>query len=127
MAEADERLRILKMIEERKITAEEGLRLLAAKGENAVGATGAGPGRGAGTGRWLRIRITDIASGQSKASVQIPIDLIDAGMKIGARFAPEVAGVDMSNVMEAVRSGATGKIIDVTDDKGGEHIEIAVE
>jgi hypothetical protein len=48
-------------------------------------------------------------------------------MKIGAHFAPEVQGVDMTNVMEAVRSGMTGKIIDVTDDEDGEHVEIYVE
>ena len=80
-----------------------------------------------GAGRWLRIRVTDIASGRSKASVQIPLGLIDAGMKIGAHFAPEVEGVDMSHVMDAVRSGMTGKIIDVTDDEDGEHVEIYVE
>jgi hypothetical protein len=33
----------------------------------------------------------------------------------------------MSNVMEALRSGMTGKIIDVTDDRDGEHVEIYVE
>jgi hypothetical protein len=48
-------------------------------------------------------------------------------MKIGAHFAPEVEGVDMSHVMDAVRAGATGKIIDVTDDADGEHVEIFVE
>ena len=68
-----------------------------------------------------------MATGRSKASVQIPLGLIDAGMKIGAHFAPEVEGVDMSNVMDAVRSGMTGKIIDVTDDDDGEHVEIYVE
>ena len=53
--------------------------------------------------------------------------LVDAGMKIGAHFAPEVEGVNMSNVMEALRSGVTGKIIDVTDEEDGEHVEIYVE
>jgi hypothetical protein len=52
---------------------------------------------------------------------------VDAGLKIGAHFAPEVEGVDMSNVMDAVRTGMTGKIIDVTDDEDGEHVEIYVE
>jgi hypothetical protein len=41
-----------------------------------------------GSARWLRIRVTDIRTGRSKASVQIPIALVDAGMKIGAHFAP---------------------------------------
>ncbi|MFH1185169.1 MAG: hypothetical protein V1755_09045 [Chloroflexota bacterium] len=127
MADSDERLRILKMIEEHKITAEEGVRLLSALGETVGGARRTGPGRGAGTGRWLRIRVTDIASARSKASVQVPIDLIDAGMKIGAHFAPEAEGVDMSNLMEAARSGVTGKIIDVTHDRDGGHVETFVE
>jgi len=80
-----------------------------------------------GAARWLRIRVTDTVTGRSKASVQIPLALVDAGMKIGAHFAPEVEGVDMSNVMEAVRSGIMGKIIDVTDEEDGEHVEIFVE
>ena len=86
-----------------------------------------GAGRRLGGGRWLRIRVTDIHTGHSRASVQIPIGLIDAGMKIGAHFAPEVEGVDMSNVLEAVRAGVVGKIIDVTDDEDGERVEIYVE
>jgi hypothetical protein len=45
--------------------------------------------------------------------------------KIGAHYFRE--GVNMSNVMEALRSGVTGKIIDVTDDEDGEHVEIYVE
>jgi hypothetical protein len=33
----------------------------------------------------------------------------------------------MSNVLEALHSGMTGKIIDVVDDEDGEHVEIFVE
>ncbi len=118
-------MKILKMVEEGKISAEEGAKLLAAlrQAEKA----GDQAGRRPGGGRWLRIRVTDVASGRSKASVQIPLGLIDAGLKIGAHFAPEVEGVDMTNVLEAVRSGVTGKIIDVMDDEDGEHVEIYVE
>jgi hypothetical protein len=127
MANMEERMKILKMVEEGKVTAEDGVKLLAALMDGRRAGAAAGSSRLPGEGRWLRIRVTDIASGRSKASVQIPLGLIDAGMKIGAHFAPEVEGVDMSNVMDAVRSGMTGKIIDVTDDEDGEHVEIFVE
>ncbi len=127
MASAEERMKILKMIEEGKLSAEDGAKLLAALSDGRRGQASGASTRAAGAGRWLRIRVTDIATGRSKASVQIPLGLIDAGMKIGAHFAPEVEGVDMSNVMDAVRSGMTGKIIDVTDDEDGEHVEIYVE
>jgi len=131
MANIEERMKILKMIEEGKISADEGAKLLAALSEPRKGVPTpprppSPPGMGGGA-RWLRIRVTDVNTGRSKASVQIPLALVDAGMKIGAHFAPEVEGVDMTNVMEALRMGVTGKIIDVVDDQDGEHVEIYVE
>lgn len=124
MASVEERMKILKMIEDGKVSAEEGAKLLSAL-SNANRSTGAGlSGSGA---KWLRVRVTDIASGRSKATVQIPISLMEAGMKIGAHFAPEIDGVNMDQLMDALRLGTTGKIIDVTDDEDGEHVEIYVE
>jgi len=52
---------------------------------------------------------------------------MEAGMKIGAYFAPETEGVKTDQLMEALRTGMTGKIIDVTNDEDGEHVEIFVE
>ncbi len=126
MASSEERMKILKMIEEGKLSAEEGTRLLSAlsSGSRLVSSSA---GLAASGAKWLRVRVTDIATGRSKATVQIPIALIDAGMKIGAHFAPEIDGVDMAELMNALRSGVTGKIIDVTDDEDGEHVEIFVE
>ena len=120
MANAEERMKILKMIEEGKISADEGSKLLSALNESRRGLPT--PPRPPSI-----IRVTDTRTGRSKASVQIPLALVDAGMKIGAHFAPEVEGVDMSNVMEALRMGVTGKIIDVVDEEDGEHVEIYVE
>lgn len=126
MANSEERMKILKMIEEGKLSAEEGTKLLSALNGPRIPSPPRGPGM-PGAPRWLRIRVTDVRTGRSKASVQIPLALVDAGMKIGAHYAPEVEGVNMSNVMEAIRSGVTGKIIDVTDEEDGEHVEIYVE
>ncbi|MEP6895159.1 MAG: hypothetical protein ABI986_06085 [Chloroflexota bacterium] len=125
MASVEERMKILKMIEDGKLSAEEGTKLLAAL--NVKRPSLPRPPGMPGGPRMLRIRVTDTRTGRSKASVQIPLALVDAGLKIGAHFAPEVEGVDMSNVMDAMRSGITGKIIDVTDDEDGEHVEIFVE
>lgn len=129
MANSEERMKILKMIEEGKISADEASKLLAALSDSRRGPGLPTPPRppSLGGARTLRIRVTDTRTGRSKASVQIPLALVDAGMKIGAHFAPEVQGVDMTNVMEALRMGVTGKIIDVVDDEDGEHVEIYVE
>ncbi len=46
---------------------------------------------------------------------------------MGAKFAPEIDGAQYENIMEAIRSGQQGKIIDVFDEEDGEHVEIFVE
>ena len=123
MASVEERMKILKMIEEGKVSAEEGAKLLSALSN----ANRPSSGLSASGAKWLRVRVTDTVTGRSKATVQIPISLMEAGMKIGAHFAPEIDGVNMDQLMEALRLGTTGKIIDVTDDEDGEHVEIYVE
>lgn len=124
MATMEERMKILKMIEEGKLSPEEGAQLLTALGRKSQPGLSGLTASGA---KWLRVRVTDLRTGRSRASVQIPLSLMDAGMKIGAHFAPEIDGVNMDQLMEALRSGVTGKIIDVTDDEDGEHVEIFVE
>ncbi|MDX9992374.1 MAG: hypothetical protein RBS68_10025 [Anaerolineales bacterium] len=127
MASAEERMKILKMIDEGKISAEEGAKLLSTLSDNRRPPSGDRVPRGFGGARWLRVRVTDVATGRAKATVQLPLNLLDAGMKIGAHFAAEINGVDMGTIMEALKSGMTGKIIDVIDEKDGEHVEIFVE
>ncbi len=124
MATTEERMKILKMIEEGKLSPEEGAQLLSALSRKSAPGI---PSAGMAGAKWLRVRVTDVNSGRAKATVQIPLTLMEAGMKIGAHFAPEIDGVHMDQLMEALRSGITGKIIDVTDDEDGEHVEIFVE
>ncbi len=125
MTTTEERLRILQMIEDGVITAEEGATLLAALGESTPKRE---PPRGAALPpRWLRVRVTDLQSGKHKVNVNIPIGLVDVGLKMGARFAPDMEGFDFAQVAEAIRKGVQGKIIDVEDSEDGERLEIYVE
>ncbi len=125
MTTAEERLKILNMIAEGKISAEEGAQLLKAL-------QGSGPRKGAaaeavGEARYLRVRITSTDSGRVKANINLPMSLINVGMRMGARFAPELEGLDFEEIMEAIKSGMRGKIVDVEDEEGSERVEIFVE
>jgi hypothetical protein len=128
--QVQERLQILRMIEEGKITPDEGAKLLEAirgasrAAPQAIRAE-AMPSMG-GQGKWLRIRVTDMRSGRQKVNVNIPLSLVSIGARIGAKFAAPVP-VDIEEIMNAVRSGAQGKLIDVQDSEDGEHVEIFVE
>ena len=125
MATSEERLRILRMIEEGKINAEEGAKLLAALGESRKPARKP-PLRGVGGGaaRWLRIRVTDSVTGKAKATVNLPLGLVDAGLNIASQYVP---GIAFEELTAAINTGAEGKIIDVMDEEDGEHVEIFIE
>jgi hypothetical protein len=60
-------------------------------------------------------------------NVRLPVSLVNAGMKMGARFSPQVDGLDRNQLMEFLQSGATGKVVDVVDDDDGEHVEVFIE
>ena len=122
MTTADERMRILKMIEEKQITAADGARLLEALQANAQ--EGSAP---ANKARWLRVRVTDRASGKAKVNVNIPIGLMEVGLKMGARFAPDMAGMDLTAIQTAIKEGMQGKIVEVEDDDDNERVEVFVE
>ncbi len=124
MATSEERLKILKMIEEGKISAEDGAKLLAALTDSRKAA--AMPVNTSDS-RWFRVRVTDAATGRPKVNVNIPIGLVHVGLKVGARFAPGLEAEEMDAITQALNTGMTGKIIDVTDEEDGEHVEIFIE
>ncbi len=79
-------------------------------------------------GRWFRVRVTDLKTGKSKANVKIPASLADFGMKMAARFAPaDLQGLDMNQLMAAMKNGGEGKLVDVEDEEKGEHVEVFIE
>lgn len=128
MATAEERMRVLKMIEEGKITAKEGARLLGALGksdEQARRQRGTAEAGGEGGGRWLRLRVSDTRSGKTRVNLTIPIGLVNMGLAVAARFVPDVAELDVEEIRDALRSGLNGKILEVRDEE--ELVEIFVE
>ena len=127
MATTEERMKILSMIREGKITAEEGAKLLSALSSSQKSVRGKPPTRTGGEPRWFRVRVTDTFSGKTKTTVNIPLGLMEWGMQIGAHFAPEVGDLNMEQLMEMLRTGAEGKIVDVLDEEDGEHVEIFIE
>ncbi len=117
-----ERLQILKMVEKGQITAQEGARLLEALAGNSTDRTTASQPT------WFRVRVTDTRTGRRKVDVNIPLSLVSVGMRLGARFAPKVADVDLPNLLRQIeQEGMQGRVIDVMDEEDGEHVEIFVE
>lgn len=127
MATIEERMKILKMIEDGKITAEEGAKLLAALADSRRTQPLPTVGAGAGAAKWFRVRVTDVATGKTRVNVNLPMSLVNVGLKMSARFAPELDQEQMNVIAEALRAGSLGKVIDVVDEEDGEHVEVFIE
>lgn len=123
MSLSEERMQILNMIQNGQITAEEGTKLLSALKSGQRESRAEESARP----RWFRVRVTDLRTGKNKVSMNIPMALVNVGVKMGARFVPDTEDVDFDEVREALQSGQLGKILDVEDEDDQERVEIFVE
>jgi len=126
MVTSEERMKILNMINEEKITAEEGSKLLSVltRGNEKPKKVS----KRSLTSQWLRVRVTDMSTGKAKVNVNVPMKLVDAGLNIAAQFTPEVESAQMLDaVKEALAENIRGKIVDVIDEEDQEHVEIFIE
>ena len=116
---SDEKDRVLKLLEEKKITAEEAARLL-----DAISHSEDGDRRN----RFLKVRVFDRNSQQ--VNVTLPIGLVKWGMNFipeSAKAKIEEQEIDMKLITEALEKGITGKIVDVQDEEKGQHVEVWLE
>jgi len=131
MASTEERMRILMMVQEGKISAAEGARLIEALDDLSEPSTPPAPASaGSLTGkkpRYLRVLITDTDTGKARVNVRLPVSLINSGIRMGARFAPEIEGLEMEDLNAWLNSGEAGQIVDIFDEEDGEHIEVFLE
>ena len=147
---SDERLEILRLVENQTITAEEAARLLEAldrsdRSERQQRPTepfnvpfpkgfpenmfppgfpfgpGGGPGRRA---RNVRIRITDVDTEEPRLNLVLPQGLIDAGIKMAKRLAPDHIP-DAKELRESIDEGYEGTILDILDED--QRVEIVIE
>lgn len=131
MATSEERLKVLKMVQEGKITPEMAAELLKALDASAKKPTQEDtsnvvfPGRDGG--KFFRVRVTDTDTGRTRVNVRLPLGMVNAGVRMGMRFSPEVDGLDATKLAEALARGETGQIMDIYDDEDGEHVEVYIE
>lgn len=117
------------MIEVKQSAAEQAARLEEALGELDPGANTPGslPSPGA-SGGWFRVQVTDLGSRRRLVNINIPLGLVGFGLKMGARFAPaDFEGLDVDQIIAAIKGGGLGKIVDVEDEEGGKRVEVFVE
>lgn len=127
--ENDERMKVMKLVQDGKITPEEGEELISLlEGRTAAPKSAMDIQHNSGQkARWMKVRITNMDTGKVKTNIRFPIGLVNAGMKIGSKFSPELQDMDLTELMDAVKEGETGLFVDVSDDDERERVEVFLE
>lgn len=119
----NDKLKILQMVEEGKIKAEEAVKLIESieKSEKVevINANG--------DAQWIRIRVRE--GENTKVNVNIPMALVHVGFNIGRKFNSELGetmdNIDLDEIIELVKNGARGKIVEIEEENT--IIEVVVE
>jgi hypothetical protein len=123
----EERMRVLEMVEEGKITPEEGARLIEAVAKREESALQ--PTTGA-AGRALRVRVTE-GDDQTKVNVTVPLSLARLALKFIPRTALEaledegISADDLGELIASVEKAGPMRIVDVQADQA--KVEVFVE
>lgn len=127
----DDKLSILKMLEEGKITTEEATHLLEALDTNSNESHSKinVPSNTTITAKWLKIRVLSDEE-KTKVNVNIPLSLVDIGLKIGSAYNKELqdklSEIDIDSIIQLVQEGAEGKLAEI-ETEDGDVIEVCVE
>lgn len=118
-----ERLEVLRMVEARTITPDEGARLLESLDRSERRAAAHIPAVPDGP-RNVRIQVTKPGEKSANIDIVLPLGLAEMGLALAHRFAPGRVP-DASALRATIQSGYIGKLIDIED--GDDRIMISVE
>ncbi len=122
---SEERMQILEMVEEGKINTKDAMELLDALERNQELI------KPKAEAKWLKIRVRTMDD-NPKVNVNIPLSLVDVGLKLAKKFDPKLEDsgldqIDLDEIIEAVKNGAEGQIVDVEDEENQTKVKIYVE
>jgi DNA repair exonuclease SbcCD ATPase subunit len=121
-----ERRKILHMVAEGKITADDAARLLEAmEGETERQAE---PPHQPSV---VRVRVSDVKTNRSHVNIKLPLGMIRMALRKGRAVTPDIdiGGLtfDVDELEELLRMGVQGHIVDIVDEEDGERVEVLVE
>ncbi|NLX70037.1 MAG: hypothetical protein GX024_03905 [Clostridiales bacterium] len=126
----EEARKILKMVEEKKITAEEAEKLMDMLEPDNAGIPSFYAGADGNFERFLKVKVVE--DGNNKIDVNVPLSLVEIGLKlgtlIGAEFEPKLQAlksIDFNELVNSINNGAQGKLVEIEDDDT--YVSVTVE
>jgi hypothetical protein len=114
------------MLEEGKVSAQEAAGLLQAIGVSQWSGATAGS-QSSGEVRRVRVRLSDLASGTTKADVILPMGLVHTVFYTGGRLSDDLGALDLGMLQDLVVSSEAGDQAEMLDTGDDQRVEVSVE
>lgn len=76
---------------------------------------------------WFRVRVSNLDTGKSKVSVNIPLRMLKFGFSIASRFTPDLEELDWNDVNRMIDENAVGMLVDVQNEEDNEHVQVYID
>lgn len=76
---------------------------------------------------WFKVRVRNLETGKNKVTVNIPLRMVNFGLKLGQHFAPELEGLDYQELAAMMKGMEAGMLVEVEDEEDNEHVQVFVE
>lgn len=131
MSIQEEKLAVLKMIEDGKITAQEGLELMEALKHSTTTPSFSKEPAQPSSMKMLRIRVRE-GQDKTKVNVNIPLPLVKVGLDIAknvkiGEHQDLLSKIDMDEIIALIETGAQGKLVEIEDVESDTMVEVFVD
>jgi hypothetical protein len=76
---------------------------------------------------YLKINVNRLHDNQPRVNVRIPIRMLEFGLALGSRYAPELNELNLDQIVEDLQTMSDGTIVEVQDIKDDEHVLVSIE
>jgi len=119
----NERMEILKMVQSKQISPEDGARLLKAVTDG-TGRNPARPSPPVDGNRWFKLAVDE--PGRERVHLTVPIQTVPSILRLVSRWVPDEHRDALEALSSAISSGFRGDILQI-DRPGGEHVRLWIE
>lgn len=127
MSTNNERIRILTLVQNGQMELQEATKLLYEMESNNPTLEPNYAAAEQKSNRVLRILKKDMHTGKINMDLSIPVNLLEAGRRIGARYSPELVGLTKDEIRELALSPVGYILTDYYDEDEGQYTRISVE
>jgi len=77
--------------------------------------------------QYLRVDVHRLHDEKRQVHVRVPLRIVELGLTLGSRYAPELDGLDLTQIVDELHEIGEGTIVEVEDVDDNQHVLVWIE